>query len=178
MQDETEEFNSELRQKILDRIEKAAFNNLKVYAGCGRATLHALQTHFYLEDKGTFNASSGLAARIGNMGGACGALTAAVMAIGLVFGSEKAEDKKAYTDCISKSVEMCDRFKEKFGSSICFEIQEKLFGRTFDFNKEQEAEEYYALEGANKCGKVCGGASRISADIILKARRGSKLKGE
>jgi hypothetical protein len=62
---------------------------------------------------------------------------------------------------------MYHRFKEEMGSTICFEIQKNLLGRSFDFKREEEAEEWYKANGLEKCPMVCAIAARIAADLIL-----------
>jgi hypothetical protein len=50
---------------------------------------------------------------------------------------------------------------------MCSEIQKNLFGRSFDFKRSEEAEEWYKAGGLEKCPMVCAIAARIAADIIL-----------
>jgi C_GCAxxG_C_C family probable redox protein len=101
------------------------------------------------------------------MGETCGALTGGIMAIGLVLGKEQLADIQAYRDTMQASYEMYGRFKEELGSSLCFEIQKGLLGRSFDFKRDEEAEEWYRAGGLEKCPMVCAIAARIAADIIL-----------
>ena len=155
------------REKILDRVAWAAYYNDRVYEGCSRSVLQALQTHLHLGDGEALRASTALAGGVARMGETCGALTGGIMAIGLVLGREELEDIQAYRNAMQVSYEMYHRFKEEMGSTICFEIQTNLFGRSFDFKREEEAEEWYKANGLEKCPMVCGIAARIAADLIL-----------
>ena len=101
------------------------------------------------------------------MGETCGALIGGIMAIGLVLGHEELEDIQAYRDTMKDSYNMYNRFKEELGSTTCSEIQKKLFGRGFDFNKDEESEAWVKAGGLEKCPMVCAIAARIAADIIL-----------
>ena len=155
------------REKLLDRVAWAAYYNDRVYEGCTRSVLQALQSHLHLENGGAIKASTALAAGVARMGETCGALTGGIMAIGLVLGREELEDIQAYRNSMQASYEMYNRFREEVGSSLCFEIHKKLLGRSFDFKIDEEAEEWYKAGGLEKCPMVCAIAARIAADIIL-----------
>jgi C_GCAxxG_C_C family probable redox protein len=155
------------RAKLLDRVAWAAYYNDRVYEGCSRSVLYALQGHLHLEGAGALKASTALAGGVARMGETCGALIGGIMAIGLVLGREDLADVQAYRDTMAASYQMYDRFKEEMGSTTCFEIQKKLFGRSFDFKRDEDAEEWYKVGGLEKCPLVCGVAARIAADIII-----------
>ena len=155
------------REKLLDRVAWAAYYNDRVYEGCTRSVLQALQSYLHLENGGAIKASTALAAGVARMGETCGALTGGIMAIGLVLGREELEDIQAYRNSMQASYEMYNRFREEVGSSLCFEIHKKLLGRSFDFKIDEEAEEWYKAGGLEKCPMVCAIAARIAADIIL-----------
>lgn len=158
------------RTKLLDRVAWAAYYNDRVYEGCTRSVLQALQSHLHLEDGGALKASTALAGGVARMGETCGALTGGIMAIGLVLGREELEDIQAYRDTMEASYELYHRFREEIGGTICLEIQRKLFGQSFDFKVNEEAEEWYAAGGLEKCPMVCAIAARIAADVILNLR--------
>jgi C_GCAxxG_C_C family probable redox protein len=155
------------REKLLDRVAWAAYYNDRVYEGCTRCVLEALQSHLHLGDKEVLKASTALAGGVARMGETCGALTGGIMAIGLVLGREELENILAYRDTMEASYKLYNRFKEEIGSTICLEIQKRLFGRSFDFKQDDEAEEWYKAGGLEKCPMVCAIAARIAADIIL-----------
>jgi len=155
------------REKLLDRVAWAAYYNDRVYEGCGRCVLEALRSHLHLGDGEVLRASTALAGGVARMGETCGALIGGIMAIGLVLGREELEDVQAYRDTMEASYKVYYRFKEELGSTICFEIQKSLLGRTFDFKRDEEAEEWYKAGGLEKCPMVCAIAARIAADIIL-----------
>jgi C_GCAxxG_C_C family probable redox protein len=163
----TREVEPGSREKLLDRVAWAAYYNDRVYEGCTRSVLYALQTHLHLGDGQALKASTALAGGVARMGESCGALTGGIMAIGLVLGREELEDIQAYRDTMQASYEMYERFKEELGSTICFEIQKGLLGRSFDFKRDEEAEQWYKSGGLERCPMVCAIAARIAADILL-----------
>ena len=159
------------KEKILDIIAKSAYNNDRAYEGCSRSVLAALVEHLHLLSyegaKESIKASTALAGGVCRMGETCGALTGGIMAIGLVVGSEKLEDVKAYRKAMEYSYILYNKFKEKYGTTCCFEIQEKILGRHYDFKVEEDSKAWYKDGGLDKCPMVCAAAARITAEIIL-----------
>ena len=163
-------------RKILDRIAKAAYDNDRAYEGCTRCVLAALQEHLHLLNdddafRAVLKASTPLAAGVARRGETCGALTGAVMAVGLVAGAERLDDAEGYVRAMEVAVEVFDRFKENYGTVKCFEIQKKLFGRSYDFFNPEDAEAWYKDDGLDKCPGVCAVAARIGAKVILELRK-------
>jgi C_GCAxxG_C_C family probable redox protein len=162
--------------KILDRIAKAAYDNDRAYEGCTRCVLAALQDHLHLLDddkayKAALKASTALAAGVARRGETCGALTGAIMAVGLVTGGERLDDAEGYVRAMNVAAEVFDRFKGNYGTVRCFEIQEKLFGRHYDFFNPEDAEAWYKDGGLGKCPGVCAVAARIGAEAIVELRK-------
>ena len=162
--------------KILDRIAKAAYDNDRAYEGCTRCVLAALQEHLHLLDddkayRAALKASTALAAGVARRGETCGALIGAIMAVGLVTGTERLDDAEGYARAMKVAAEVFDRFKKNYGTVKCFEIQEKLFGRHYDFFNVEDAEAWYKNGGLDKCPGVCSKAARIGAEVILELRK-------
>ena len=61
-------------------------------------------------------------------------------------------------------------FKKEFGSVKCFEVQKKIFGRSFDFKKVEDQQEFVKLGGYGPkgCPSVVKKAAMMAAEIILK----------
>jgi C_GCAxxG_C_C family probable redox protein len=162
--------------KIIDRIAKAAYDNDRAYEGCTRCVLAALQEHLHLVDdekayRAVLKASTALAAGVARRGETCGALVGAIMAVGLVAGAERLDDAEGYTRAMKIGVKVFDRFKENYGTVKCFEIQEKLFGRHYDFFNPEDAGAWYKDSGLDKCPGVCAVATRVGAEVILEFRK-------
>ncbi len=162
------------KAKILDRVAKAAYDNNRAYEGCARCVLHALQTHLNIADspafKAAFKSSTALSAGVARKGETCGALLGGLLALGLETGTENLHDFSGYVDTMTLASNVFDRFKEKYGTVKCFEIQEKLFGRSIDFFKDEDAEWWYENDGLDKCPGVCAVAARITAEEVMKLR--------
>jgi C_GCAxxG_C_C family probable redox protein len=164
-------------ERLMEEAAKAAYDYDRAYSGCCRCTLAALQERLRLGDGGALKASAALSGGIARMGETCGALIGAIMAVGLAAGSESLEDRKAYDDCMALSREVYERFKAEHGTTLCYGIQEKLFGRRFDFKRAEEAEAWRKAGGKEKCPLVCASAARIAADVILRFRSSREAQG-
>jgi len=164
------------KEKILDIIAKSAYNNDRAYEGCTRCVLAALIEHLHLSScegaKESLKASTGLAGGVCRMGESCGALTGGIMAIGLVIGSEKLEDFDAYKKVMENSCKLYNKFKEKYNTTRCFEIQEKVLGKHYDFKNKEDGAAWYKDGGLDKCPMVCATAARFAAEIILDLQKG------
>lgn len=90
-------------------------------------------------------------------GDSCGAVTGAIMALGLVYGFDKPDDTVDEV-LVAKVHEFEDRFEKEYGAFLC----RQLLGG-FDMS-DREAE---APEGAyDNCAKYCETACRILDEMI------------
>lgn len=101
------------------------------------------------------------------------------MALGLVIGREEMEDTEQYRKAMAPAKEICDSFREalkaefgfdkKLESTLCKDIQEKLYGRPFDLTDKKEYQEFLDAGGHSDqgCPKVCGIAAQVAAEKIL-----------
>jgi C_GCAxxG_C_C family probable redox protein len=160
------------RDRVLDAIAKAAFNNLRAYSNCCRSVLWALQTHLRLDDEGTLRASTTLAGGVAGTGETCGALLGALMAIGLVTGPLDFTDLEADSSVRAAAKEMVNRFIEVLGSTRCYGVQDKLVGWHCDEPAKIDA--WRREGGPIACAWACGEAARMAAELILNAKEGGR----
>ena len=118
-------------------------------------------------------AGSALAGGVARYGETCGALTGAIMGIGLVAGRKKIEDVPAYQACMKLAYEMMEKFRKVVGHSMCSEIQKILYGRSFRMHDDAERKMFHDAGGHTRegCPGVCGKAARIAAEIILREQK-------
>jgi C_GCAxxG_C_C family probable redox protein len=161
-------------RNLVDAAASTAFEYERVYHGCSQCTLKALQEHLGLGDDLTYKSASALAGGVARTGETCGAVLGAVMAIGLAFGRDKLEvstESPSYTkaqDCAGRFVQS---FIEETGSMRCKDIQESIFGRSFDMTTLEGREQFLAAGGHEKCPQVPEKAARLAAEIILEERQ-------
>jgi C_GCAxxG_C_C family probable redox protein len=131
-----------------------------------------LQEKLKIGDEASFMAGSALAGGVARTGETCGALTGAIMAIGLVAGRKKLEDHAVYQACMKLGYEAVLKFRESVGHSLCAEIQKLRYGRSFRMYIDEERKMFHEAGGHTRegCPGVCGKAARIAAEIILRER--------
>ena len=134
--------------------------------------LASLQEKLDIGNEASFMAGSSLAGGVARHGETCGALTGALMALGMVAGRKKIEDFDAYQACMELAYEVREKFLERVGHTLCAEIHKILLGRTYRLYDDEDRERFHEDGGHERtgCPGVCGKAARIAAEIILRER--------
>ena len=92
----------------------------------------------------------------------CGAVTGALMVLGLHFGKGKMDDNAKKIHTYEKTVEFMKAFTEKHGSINCLELLEGLHMSIPEESKEIDARELYRV----KCTRYVSDAVQIAAKLI------------
>ena len=148
--------------------------------GCAQSTLAAILDTLRVESGDAFRAASGLADGIGLSGdGSCGALTGGAMAIGLLFGRDRArfEDPFAAMDSYRMAKELHGHFMDTYGSCRCHDIQEKLMGRFFDLLDPEQMALADQAGMLGHCSRVVGASAAKTVEIIARAQAGPEKEG-
>lgn len=152
------------------------------FGGCSQAVLGALQQHLQFGGLDSFKAATVLSGGVARRGETCGALLGALMAIGIVCGREDMADTDAYNRAMAQSQRVLDEFKRelqsRFGfaqpleTTLCKDIQRRLFNRSFNMASENERQEFLDAGGHDDtgCPLVCAVAAEITARAILELR--------
>ena len=111
-----------------------------------------------------------MAGGVARYGETCGALTGAIMAIGIVAGRKKIEDVDTYQSCMRLALEVREKFLKRVGHTLCAEIHKILLGRSYRLYDDEEREKFHDDGGHTRegCPGVCGKAAKIAATIILR----------
>jgi len=138
-----------------DRVKQAVemFNEGH---SCSQAIVAAYGDRFGLDKNTALKIASGLGGGIGRTGNICGAVTGAILILGLKFGSTNPKDKTGKYAAYKKVQEFCEEFKDLAGSLICHE----LLG--FDF-MSPEGTLQAAQPGAFE---HCPGYVQIAAELL------------
>lgn len=88
---------------------------------CSQAVLGSYSEQFGLECEKAFKVATGFGGGM-RMGGTCGAVSGAFMALGLKYGNSTAEDKEAKANTYKKVEEYTKRFKTRNGYVTCPEL--------------------------------------------------------
>jgi C_GCAxxG_C_C family probable redox protein len=137
--------------------------------------LASLQENLHIGNEASFMAGSSLAGGVARYGETCGALTGALMALGMVAGRKRIEDVDAYQACMELAYEVREKFLDRVGHTLCAEIHKILLGRTYHLYDDEDREKFREDGGHERtgCPGVCGKAARIAAEIILREREKS-----
>jgi len=134
---------------------------------CAQSTFYALSEQFGLGGDDVLKALTplpGLAER----GETCGAVTGALMAMGLIYGRDNLEDWKKYRSSLVPTNTFCQKFQEELGSSLCCQIQERAFGKCYNLMDPEQLKDFQRADATSRCTRVVQKACRIAADIIVK----------
>ena len=171
-----EKLSLQEKEKLIKNVEQDASYNEIHYYGCSQSVLGALQKNLGIGNVDVFKAATALSGGVSSMGQVCGAVTGAIMAIGLVYGREKFDDKiNAHDDPVwlmgrTLGRYFCERFRRELGYLTCPDIKYQVRG-IYPFEQSRvnpTPEEWERLhQNHDKCGDVCATAARLSAEVIL-----------
>jgi len=126
---------------------------------CSQAILSTYGPDLGLDRETALRVSEGFVGGIACLGGTCGAVTGAVMVLGLRYGRTQADDRKALAKTVRSVREFVRCFEERNGTSACSE----LLGCKIDTpEREQEAGRRGLFSS------VCPKAVRDAAEILEK----------
>ena len=125
---------------------------------CAEAVILALQEALQEEENNIIpRIATPFGGGIGGRGSVCGALTGAIMAIGLKYGRmEPVEDLKA----VNLAFEIYNQFGEKFGSALCYDLTECDLSSFLGFEK------YYKENVFQRCVEYVKGAVELFLDLL------------
>ncbi|MBU1151035.1 MAG: C-GCAxxG-C-C family protein, partial [Proteobacteria bacterium] len=89
---------------------------------CSQAILSTYGGEFGLKGETALRAASGLGAGMGRLGEVCGAVTGALIVIGLKHGHTKAKDKETKEKTYALVQDYAGRFRLRNGSLMCREL--------------------------------------------------------
>ncbi len=137
-------------------VEKAVSGFEKEF-NCCQAVLSTYGPRFGLDRELALKLAAGFGGGIGHQGETCGAVTGALMVIGLKHSATLADDKDSSEKTYRLTDQFLERFKARHGSILCRE----LLG--CDISTPQ------GLQGARDKGlfkKLCPNFVRVSAEIL------------
>ena len=141
-----------------------------------------IQDALKIKNDAVFKAGNGLTAGGGlSCEGSCGGYTGGVMVMSSIFGRrrERWDNDKEEKDCAHRMARsLMERFNLEYGSNVCKDIHQRIFGRDFDLLNPQDREAFEKL-GAHidKCTSVVGRAAAWATELILEeiSNRGMSL---
>jgi C_GCAxxG_C_C family probable redox protein len=99
--------------------------------------------------------ASGFGGGVGHKGSLCGALTGAVMAVGMNMGRTDPKDRRTLMKVYDMCQHIWDQFEREFGNVNCFNI----IGVHLD--NEEERQKWLAAGGREKCADLLEKTARM-----------------
>ena len=155
------------KKEIIKELEEKIDKFLPMYGSCSQASFCALNEQFKLGADNTIRALKPFTGGITLKGETCGAVSGSLLAIGFFFEPMNQDGKEKAGSSIEYGTMFFDRFKEEFGSTRCWGVQEHQYGRYYDFLNPEENKLFMEAAKSGKCFDVVKKAVSIAGDIIL-----------
>jgi hypothetical protein len=175
--------NVEEKERLLDAVAKTAQLYEEEYGGCGRSTLSAIQKCLGICDpekfQPLFQSMDALTGGVAYHQEMCAAAIAGVMAIGLVYGSDKMESLlpredlpmsnavRKHKEAVQRGHDFVNRFNNEFDGMTCREVQRKVTGRYWDMGNQDDWALFITKPHHDKCGLVTAKAAALAVKVIM-----------
>ncbi|MCP4178001.1 MAG: C_GCAxxG_C_C family protein [bacterium] len=137
-----------------------AENLFKSGYSCSQAVLAPFAEEFNIDIKQALKISGSFGGGIGGIGLTCGALTGAIMVLGLKYGSTDPKDAEAKKNAKAKGREFIETFRTRFSYVNCNE----LLGT--DISIQENLEKAKSSNAFDKCSYFVKGAVEILEEIL------------
>ena len=128
---------------------------------CSQAVLSALAPGLGLDRETALRVAGAFGGGMGRMGLTCGAVTGALMVIGLKYGNVEAGDKQAKEKTYAVVREFVERFRSRNGAIACRE----LLGHDISTPEGMQLIREKGLF-ASRCPKLVGDAIEIAEGLV------------
>ena len=161
------------RIRIVKRTYERGFFNELTIRGCAQCAIKALGEVTGKVEKELFQAASGLSGGIAIIGdGSCGGYTGGVLYMGTYIGRRLDHlddgDKVAQYKSYDMDQRLHDRFIETYGSVICSDIHEQIFGQAYSLRTKAVRNDFEEAGGhRDKCTTVIAMASSWVVEMLI-----------
>ncbi len=104
-----------------DRVE-AAVGTFREGFNCSQAILSTYGGEFGLERETALKAAAAFGGGMGGLGEVCGAVTGALVVIGLRYGHKEAKDRETKAKTYARARDFAGRFRSRHGALCCREL--------------------------------------------------------
>ena len=141
---------------------KTAEELFKNGCNCSQAVLLAFSDVTGLEDETALKLASSFGGGMGRMREVCGAVSGALMVLGIAKGYSDLSDSDAKKEHYALIQEFARRFKEENGSIICRELLSGVKTEN-GVSPEKRTDEYYKKR---PCSELCFTAAKITEELL------------
>ena len=156
------------KEQVFQLLDHKVDHYMELSHHCAQSSFLALSEQFGLGNDDMVKALTPIPG-IAERGETCGAVSGALLALGMVFGKNSITDWQGYRDSLKPANEFCDRFEKELGSLRCRNIVDSEFGMKLDLRKEDDLQKFQEAGATHTCSRVVRTAVRIAADLILEA---------
>jgi len=128
---------------------------------CSQSVCSAYAEQFGLDRETALKVAAGFGAGMGRLAGTCGAVTGAVMILGLKYGAVDAKDKEAKEKTYARVREFAKRFTDRHGSILCKELLDCDISTPEGLNYAKEQKLF-----ATRCAQLVKDAAEILAEMV------------
>lgn len=154
------------REQVHSMVKQRSAVVMEKSHNCAQSTFYALSEQFGLGGDDVLKALTPLPG-MAERGETCGALTGALMAMGLIYGRDRLDDWEKYRASLVPTHKFCERFQQTMGSTLCCQIQENAFGKSYNLMDPEDLKAFQRAGATSKCTRVVQQACVIAVDIIL-----------
>ena len=156
------------KTELINKARELGTKRFKQYSGCAQTTLFAVADTLDMKiSDDVFKA----VAPLSSFTGGCGAMCGAAVAFGLRYGKDLEsylkEPDLGRVKTLTYGIQT--KLEDKYSGFLCREIQNHLYGRSFDARRTEDAEAFMARydEIYNKCGDMIADVSGWVVEAIL-----------
>jgi C_GCAxxG_C_C family probable redox protein len=175
----SEKYRGLSRPQLLEKVSELGVSFEKYSSSCSQCTVAALQEILGFEDVIVKVATSSCGGQVGFSVGACGGVIGGTIVLDYYLGrpaymvSATQTIPQSMTElsrAMQSSQSFCDKFIRQYGSILCPQVQEKIYGRSFNL---QDPADWNAFTDAGahtdptKCMSVVGNAARWTLETLL-----------
>jgi len=141
-------------------FETHARSLFEQHYNCAQSTFGPFAVYYGMDEAMAFRIATPFGGGMGHAGQICGAVSGALMAIGLAKGITAYDREKKYA-CYDLAVEFQNRFKEKHGSLTCPGLLGYDIGDSEDLAQVRRENLFHTL-----CPNFVGDAAQIVGEIL------------
>ena len=159
------------KEKIIKHAFDLAYKYEAELGSCPQCVLAAIKEILDIGDESTIKAADALAGGTAlSTRGTCGALVGGMLSISSIEGREYSDFKNSKKNrrVFKYAKKLYDKFIDEYDSPLCKDVQNKIFGRSFNLLDPREYKEFENRGGhIDKCPNVSGNVAKWTAEIIL-----------